>query len=153
MSRKLIYRAILLCVFFTSCKKIGLITKNNNPAIASTTFPSYFTWETSRNIKVTLNITDLQFGNARYLISIYDGDPSAGGTLLSKGSATLKMAFISTVYLSSELGSLYIVKTSPDHSRTLLKIEALTSVITASLGARVISPVLNTDKIPSRFVF
>lgn len=153
MSRKLIYWAFFCAVFFLSCKKIALKTENPAPTIATTTFPSYFSWETSKDIKVTLGITDVQFGNSKYLISIYDGDPLAGGAILCKGSATLKKPFVSTVYLGKKYTVLYVLKTSPNNARTVHVVDVGTTDITASLGARVNSSALTTDKIPSRFVF
>ncbi len=153
MTRKIIFWVFLFSSFFTSCKKIALKTENSNPSIATTTFPSYFSWAISRNVKLTLNITDLQFGNLKYLINIYDGDPGAGGALLCKGSASIKKPFISTVYLDKKYSALYVVKISPNNSRSVQLIEVGNADITASMGARVSTPVPVTDHIPSRFVF
>lgn len=151
MKRKLIFGAYFLALFITSCKKIGTKSQNNNPTIATTTFPSYFSWQNSRNLKLTLNVTDLQFGELRHIICIYDGDPAAGGNLLTKGSASTKLAFVTTVYLTANIKSIYIVKSAPNNSKSIQKVDAGGSDITVSLPGRINTPILATDKIPSHF--
>ena len=137
MTRKLILGAYFFVLLFTSCKKIGL-KKENAATIATTTFPTYFNWNNSRSIKLTLNITDIQFGDLKHIICVYDGDPAAGGNILTKGSASLKTAFVTTLSLTKTVSSIYIHKTSPNNSKSIVKVDAGTADLTISLGARVI---------------
>ncbi|WP_183573424.1 hypothetical protein HDF18_07395 [Mucilaginibacter sp. X5P1] len=73
----------------------------------------------------------------RYTFSdsdIYGGDPAIGANLLAKGSATTIASFKSTIYTSNQISQVYIVKTSPDNSKTMQKVQVSAADITASIG-------------------
>jgi len=68
------------------------------------------------------------------LISIYDGDPTTGANLLAKGSASMSTSFKSKVYTSNQINQVYIVKTSPDNSKTTQVLPIGSDNIITSIG-------------------
>jgi len=135
MKKKLLAIYLLAALSVVSCKK----DNRHNLSVPVTTNiikpPSGFKWESSRNIIFTVSITDSRFQSSMYLVAIYDGDPVAGGTLLSKGSATVLSAFMSKIYLSKQINQVYIVKTAPDGSKVTQKTQVGTADVTTSIGA------------------
>jgi hypothetical protein len=136
MNKKLLIITLLMTFAMVSCKKS---TKQDTLAsnVTATTqikAPLNFTWQNSRNINFTVNVTDTRFQSSLYMVSIYDGDPTAGGNLLAKGSATTTDAFKSKIYLSAQIIKVYIVKTSPDNSKTTLIVQVGATDIVASIG-------------------
>ncbi|MGF7038414.1 hypothetical protein [Mucilaginibacter lappiensis] len=135
MKKKLLTIALFAAFLVVACKKDK---KHNLPVPVATNSikaPTGFKWENSRNIIFTVNITDSRFQSSMYLVAIYDGDPIAGGKLLSKGSATTLSAFSSKIYLSKQVNQVYIVKTAPDGSKVTQKTQVGMADITASIGA------------------
>ncbi len=122
---------------FASCKKIEKF-KSPVKAIERTTnslkVPVGFTWENSRNVHFAVNVSDTRYGTALHMISIYNGDPKAGGILLTKGSASNSETFISRIYLSKQILAVYIVKTSPDNSTVISKVAVGTADVVTTMG-------------------
>jgi hypothetical protein len=135
MKTNLITIILLAVITISSCKKSS---KNDDSLTAKGTgdiaVPKGFTWESSRTIKFKVNVTDARYIGAMYVISIYDGDPSAGAHLLAKGSATVLAAFTTNVYLSKQLSEVYIVKNSPDNTKTTKIIAVGTENIETAIG-------------------
>lgn len=128
---------ILLCVLFSpSCIK----TNNTQPggkvynSVNDINVPSGFNWESSRNIPFIVSITDDRFAAAYHTISVYDGNPFAGGNLLAKGSANTAHAYAATLYIARAITEVYVVKTSPDKSMIVQKV-ALGTAVSLSIGA------------------
>ncbi len=125
----------LSLLFANSCKKESV---NPIPNVINATndikSPSGFTWESSRNINFTVTLTDTRFQDLMHVISIYDGDPNAGGNLLLKGSTSIKTAFKGKVYLSKLVLQVYIVKNSPDNSKVTQIIQVGATDISTSIG-------------------
>lgn len=108
---------VILCIIsLAACKKIESLKKRTEIKPDGLAIPLGFTWQNSRNINFSINVSDIRFGNSMFIISIYDKDPATGGKLLSKGSATNKSGFSSKIFLSKQISSVYIVKTSGDNS-------------------------------------
>ncbi len=129
--------AIVFCLFITpSCKKKGNDNGNGKVynSVNDIAVPSGFNWENSRTIPVYISITDPRFSTAHHTISIYDGDPFAGGKLMARGSASTANAFSVNLYLPKVMSEVYVLKSSPDHSMILQKV-ALGSSLTMSIGA------------------
>lgn len=137
MKKTLLITAIFGLFAFVSCKKA-----QNDPVVTVTSslsnvqVPLGFNWESSRNLNVTVSLTDTRFGTASQTISIYDGDPYAGGKLISVGGATTTRAFSGKIYLPTTITQIYVVKTAPDKSTIVEKVAAPGSAdINLSIGA------------------
>jgi len=135
MNKKLLTIALLMVFAIVSCKKS---TKQDTPVPVTATnqikAPVNFSWQNSRNINFTVNLTDTRYPGLIDLICIYNADPAAGGNLLAKGSATTTVAFKSKIYISYEITQVYIVKTAPDNSKTTLVVPVGTADINTSIG-------------------
>lgn len=131
-----LFTIILLAVItFASCKKPSgnddsLTAKGTSDIIV----PKGFTWESSRTIKFKVNITDARYLGKPYVVSIYDGNPNAGAHLLAKGSATLLLPFTTSIYLSKQLVQVYIIKNSPDNTKTTKIVAVGVENIETSIG-------------------
>lgn len=136
MKKTLLIAALFCSVAVVSCKK-----NQDNTTTAITTLndvkvPAGFTWESSRNLNVSVQITDSRFGaNTTHTIAVYDGDPYAGGHLLTQGGATTVNAFSAKIYVPTTITQLYVVKTSPDNSTIVQKVAAATTNISVTIGA------------------
>jgi hypothetical protein len=135
MKTNLVTIILLAVIMFASCKKPS---ENGDSitakATSDITVPMGFTWESSRTIKFKVNVTDARYIGALYVVSIYDGNPNAGAHLLAKGSATVLAPFTTSVYLSKQLTEVYIVKHSPDNTKTTKIIAVGVENIETSIG-------------------
>lgn len=126
-------------LLFTSCKKEGIYKTNPSLTTRGIVAPIGFKWESSRIIRFKVSVTDKQYPTSAYQITILDKDPAAGGTVISKGSATLKSAFSSSLYIPSNIGSVYIVKTSPNNAKVMIKVNIGSADINTSIGSFIIT--------------
>lgn len=140
MVKKLHILAMMLATAFASCQKIGILKSRSKGLTSGLVVPKGFSWESSRNIKIKVSVTDHVLGNYPFLIALYDHDPALGGNTIAKGSATLKMAFETAIYLSKQVTTIYIVKTASDNARIISKVNVENSNIEISLGAPVLIP-------------
>lgn len=124
---------LISLAFLSSCRKADPLEKRTGLA-AIVSAPAGFTFETARNINFKVSITDTRYGKLIYLISIYDADPALGGHLLSKGSATVNLAFTSKVYLTRQVISVFMVKKAADNSTTSQTIPVANADITTSMN-------------------
>lgn len=119
--KKLLSIALILGVAaLPACKKTD--SADTKPVVNSVNdikVPEGFLWESSRDVNITVNITDDRFGSALHSIAIYDGDPYNGGNLLAKGSASTTKSYENKLHISKQITSVYVVKTSPDNSRII----------------------------------
>jgi len=126
-------------VAITGCQK-SKKNNGNTPTITNVNdikVPSGFNWESSQNVTVSAAITDTRFGTARHMISVYDGDPYNGGSLLAQGSASTAAAYAATLYLPKTLKDLYIVKTSPDNAKIVTSASlASSTAVSVSFGEK-----------------
>ncbi|RKR81379.1 LruC domain-containing protein [Mucilaginibacter gracilis] len=136
MKKTLLIATAFSIFALASCKK------NENSSTTTTVtslndvkIPSGFNWESSRNLNVSVAVTDTRFGTSAYTISLYDGNPYAGGNLISKGAATATKAFETKIYLATTITQLYVVKTAPDNSTIVEQVAAGNTDISLSIGA------------------
>lgn len=135
MRIKLPALALLLVIAFASCQKMGVLKSRSNELTSELVVPKGFIWESSRNIKVKVSITDQGTTASPYLIELYDQDPALGGSAITKGAATLKMPFETAIYLSNEISTIYIVKIAPNNTQVILKVAPGNSDVDVSMGA------------------
>lgn len=118
---------------FFSCKRIEPRRRHQKGTLALIV-PVNFEWQSSRNIKFSISLTDQRFGNSVNRIAIYNGDPETGGKLLSKGSFTLIRPFYTRISLPNHLTSVYLVRTAPDNTSLTSKVQVNIADITLSMG-------------------
>jgi len=134
--KNILFSIIVLALLVgTSCKT----SKDAIPTLTGTTtntivVPTGFTWQNSRNLNFTVNLTDTRFTSSIFLISIFDGNPAQGGQLLAKGSATTNTPFTSKVYTSNQVKQVYIIKTAPDNSQSSQTIQVGNANVVTSIG-------------------
>lgn len=119
--KKLLSIALVLGVAaLPACKKTDSAdTKPVVNSINDIKVPDGFLWASSRDVNITVNITDQRFGSALHGIAIYDGDPYNGGSLIANGSASTAKAYENKLHISKQITQVYVVKTSPDNSRII----------------------------------
>lgn len=89
---------------------------NNVSNMEELVVPVNFTWENSRDVNFTVNITDTRFQEALHIISVYDENPLAGGQLIARGSASLGNGFKTQMNLANTIKRVFVSKVSPDGS-------------------------------------
>ncbi|WP_207420240.1 LruC domain-containing protein [Desertivirga brevis] len=102
---------VLLSIFFNSCKKAeGPNSKSQKLADAKP--PEGFNWESTSPVKLNVNIADTRFGDAAFIISVYDGK----GNLYVQGAASKSSSFAASFKVSGNIDRIYVIKTAPDNS-------------------------------------
>lgn len=132
MKKLLLIYTLLALTVIVGCQK-----ENNKPTINSVNdinVPSGFKWESSHFVDFAIDITDNRFAPAYHSISIYDGDPNAGGAILARGAAAPGAAYTNRLYLAKTLSDVYVVKTAPDNSKIIRKLSATGATVTTSFG-------------------
>lgn len=132
--------ALIVSITVASCQKTAILLKTFTPVsktLSSTGIivPKGFTWANSRNIIFTVRISDVNAGNSIFIISVYDADPGRGGHILSKGTANGKSPFVSKIFLSNQITSVYILKTSMYNVKVNTTVQVGNSDLTVSMGA------------------
>ncbi|RZK76332.1 MAG: LruC domain-containing protein, partial [Pedobacter sp.] len=89
MKLKLLSFVLASGVLISSCKKSDTVDPVDNKAIDEITAPSTFMWSGSRDVSLSIGISDNAFGNQIHVIRVYNADPAKGGELVTTGSATL----------------------------------------------------------------
>ncbi len=113
MKIKLLSFVLVSGIVISSCKKTEKFQPVVNTSIDQIAAPASFMWSASRDVSLSIGISDASNGNLIHVIKIYTAEPSKGGELISKGSATLISPFNTKVTLSSAITQVYIEKTSP----------------------------------------
>lgn len=140
MKRKLLTVAVIATTMMMSCVKSELqaptaaTTASTATSTTNLIVPKGFTWENSRTVNFTVNLTDARFKGSSQTVAIYDGDPNAGGKIITKGSGNNASPFISKLYMSSQATRVYIVKTAVDNSQVTQQIQLSGNNITTSIG-------------------
>ncbi|PRY52376.1 LruC domain-containing protein [Arcticibacter pallidicorallinus] len=143
MKRFFLLAVSVLTLTAVSCKKDS-VTEGDSGSTGEITVPASFNWGTSRDVSFSISITDSRFANKIHVVSIYAGNPEAGGELLSKGSATLTSSFNTKIYLPTALSEVYIVKTAPDGSKVINKATITSSEVSLALGATSVAASMRT---------
>lgn len=118
MKNRLFIAAITCVTLMASCNKQDEIIPDQKPVTSTSDIiaPTGFTWESSRNVNFTINVMNGQSPNLIHVVSLYDGDPASGGSLISKGSATTKEGFKCKVYLPNHISQVFVVSAFPNGS-------------------------------------
>ena len=138
MKKILLAITLITSIVMISCVKSALqkpgIDTTAKTGTLSLTVPKGFTWENSRTINFTVNTTDTRFSARSQVIAIYDGDPKAGGKIITRGFVTPTKAFTSKLYLSNQVLQVYIKKTAADNSQVIQKLQLNSKNIITSVG-------------------
>jgi len=153
MKKTLLIAAIFSSFAVVSCKKssqdnsVNTVTSLNDVKV-----PAGFNWASSKVISVSATNTDTRFGNVTQTILVYNGDPNAGGTLLSTGGASNITAFAANVYVPTTATKLYIVKKAPDNSTITQVKDASASSISVTFGSTDAAYTINSTPAGSKQV-
>lgn len=98
----------------------------------SITVPATFSWATTRNIEMRVEIDDNYNGKYYYTVQVFDANPlfNQDATLLGMGVAKSNSAFTSKIVLPDAVSTVYIQQTSPTGGKTIAPVE----VTSASLN-------------------
>lgn len=136
MNRSLLLPGIALgLLLMGSCKKENTTQTTDVESIDQLVVPAGFDWSSSRDVTFSVSVSDSRFGSALHVISIYAGDPASGGSLISKGSASITSPFNTKINLPDILSEVYIVKTAPDGSTVQQKVTINGTSVSVSAGA------------------
>lgn len=144
MKRILLLVALVGVFIVNGCKKDDAPVDPVIDNIDDLVVPANFDWASSRDVSLNVAVSDARFGSNVHVISVYAGNPDNGGTLLSKGSASLIKSFTTRIYLPSVLNELYLVKTAPDGSKISRAIEVISPTISVSMSAQGITNVVSS---------
>ncbi len=137
MKTTLLFIGLLGIAVLPACKKEQ--SEETNPVVNSIDdlrVPDGFTWESSRNVSVVVDVQDERFGNALHTIAVYDGNPYDDGKLIAQGSASIAHPYSATLYIAKNITELYVVKSSPDGSRSVQKADAHLNTLNLSFTER-----------------
>ena len=138
MKKKLLAITLISSIVMVSCVKSALQAPNIDTTAKTGTsnlvIQKGFNWENSRTVNFTVNVTDTRFNGKVQIIAIYDGDPKAGGKIITRGSATPTKAFNSKLYISNQMLQVYIKKTAADNSQIIQVVQISSKNITTSIG-------------------
>lgn len=136
MKKNLLTLVVITSVLMVSCLKSSLPTPINQITgkTSDLIVPKDFTWENSKTINFTINLTDTRFKGTMQVIAIYNGDPKSGGIIISKGSGIPGGTFLSKLYISNQITEVYITKTAADGSKITRKVLLSSANITTSIG-------------------
>ena len=133
--KKLLVIPLVAACALVSCKKTATPAPGTPKTTSAIVAPTGFNWANSRNIALTVNISDAQFPGITHVISVYDGDPSVSGKIIMRGAATTSAAYQSKIYLPTQLTDLYIVCTAPNNVSIIQKVTPGTSsAVTISMA-------------------
>jgi LruC domain-containing protein len=135
MNKKILSLFIGLVVLTASCKKDSTTVDAVNPDQSQMAVPANFTWQTLRDVNLSIGVTDNRFQDNIHVIQIYLEDPSSGAKPISTGSATLVTPFNVRLSIPSELKEVYVTKTAPDGSKTNEKVALTSENVSHALGA------------------
>lgn len=107
---------------------------NNVSDMNALVVPVGFTWDNSRDVNLTIGISDTRFQGAVHIVSIYDENPLAGGQLLSRGAATINSGFSSQINLANTIKRVFVSKVSPDGSEISQYVDLNSKNINVALG-------------------
>lgn len=135
MSKNLLTLAVGIALLATSCKKDTIQENAPDTNITDLKVPVNFSWQMTKEVNLTINVTDTRFQNKLHVIAIYLGDPSSGASAVAKGSATLTSPFVANLSVAATINEAYVVKISPDGSTVTEKIELNSAKVAISLSA------------------
>ncbi|MES2829936.1 MAG: LruC domain-containing protein [Bacteroidota bacterium] len=134
---KIILRSVLLAsvLFTAACKKDVRIEPKPVSILTGISAAPSFNWQTSREVSLSISITDGRFLDKLHVISIYLSDPADGGLPLSKGAASISRPFNTKISVPTTINEVYLVKTSPDGLATTSKVALTSNKIAVGISA------------------
>ncbi|TCD01703.1 LruC domain-containing protein [Pedobacter psychroterrae] len=150
MKLKLLGLLLATGVAISSCKKNDAIDTIINDPISEIKAPDGFNWSGSRDVSMSIGVTDNRFQNAIHVIKVYSGDPANGGQLISKGSASLVVPFNSKITLSSMIKETYVEKIAPDGTTMIEKVVLNSDNVSVAMSATGITQTFAAAKVGKR---
>jgi LruC domain-containing protein len=116
----------LTMMIFASCKKNATETLNPVPgetvqSLTDLFVPAGFNWSTQKEIKLQIKSPLSNGAGGNYDIKVYDGNPFAGGQLLTQGAASGTRFFDTKVAVGTQVNELYFLATSQGRSTSMYK--------------------------------
>ncbi|MEJ7557790.1 MAG: LruC domain-containing protein [Pedobacter sp.] len=125
---------LLIFSIITSCEKNNLPENIQGPDINNLSASPAFSWATSRDVNFNIGISDTQFGSKLHVISIYSADPKNGGTLLSRGSASITSSFNTKISIPNTIKEVYLERFTPNGEELSQTIAVTTDKVSVSIG-------------------
>lgn len=115
----------------------GNITAINSKAekMSDIKVPAGFKWEMSRNVNVKISSTDNRFGGTIHKVMVYNGNPGNGGIKLAEGPVSVSKPFEAKINTANIITEFYLVKVSPDQSKTIEKVSIINNAVNATFTA------------------
>lgn len=134
---KIILRSLIfaLAVFSAACKKDNTVDAAANQALTTLNTPASFSWQTSREVSLSIGINDTRFQDKLHVVAVYLSDPANGGILLSKGSASIISPFNTKISIPGGTNEVYVIKTSPDGVPITSKVLLTSNQVSVGLSA------------------
>ena len=130
--RKLMLMVIVPTILLIlSCRKENI---REGVSLEAVEVPDDFTWESSRLVTFNIAISDSRFQDAIHQISLYDADPADGGVLIARGAASLISSFNVKLALSSDIRTVYLLKTAPDGSSVSGVVDVGAASVSVTVG-------------------
>ncbi len=107
-------KSIIILMFLMmgiiSCKKdVTPVDQPNGKSIDELVIPEGFNWSTTQKFKLTVGIQNAQAVNLKSKISVFNGNPDAGGKLILSGAASNDSPLIENLALPTYLKEIYLV--------------------------------------------
>ncbi|MGY4384231.1 LruC domain-containing protein [Pedobacter sp. UYP24] len=147
MKTKLLSFVLVSGIVISSCKKTEKFQQVDNKSIDQIAAPASFMWSGSRDVSLSIGVSDASSGTLIHVIKIYTAEPAKGGELISKGSATLISPFNTKVTLSSAITQVYIEKTSPTGAVVGQTLALTSDNISAAISATGLTKVMSVGKL------
>ncbi|MFY8022275.1 MAG: hypothetical protein ACOVP1_13810, partial [Bacteroidia bacterium] len=97
--------------------------------------PANFKWELTKLVNVKINLEDNSFGALKHKVQVFLQDPIKLGGSLAEGALSLTQAFESEIAVPSATTELYVVRTAPDNSKTIEKIQIANNTVRLTVKA------------------
>ena len=141
----------------TSClKEVKPLSKDSTaPKVEYGNQPFDFGWGNSKTVKISIGVTNQNNNNDIHVISVYSANPKLGGSIITKGTATINKKFESEISIANIFTSLYVEDLSPDlsivskeiplNNSQLFTVFSNSIAVTKGLGKLGSSPQIDTD--------
>ena len=97
--------------------------------------PANFKWELTKMVSVKINLEDNSFGSLKHKVQVLLEDPAKSGVSLAEGALSLSQGFESEIAVPSATSELYIVRTAPDNSKTIEKLQISNNTVALTVKA------------------
>lgn len=97
--------------------------------------PAGFSWEMSREVNLSIGVSDTRYGNKIHQVAVYTGDPNKGGALVAQGAASSGSPFKTMIMTANTITSYYLVKTAPDLTKMIEKVAITGTNVNVMMGS------------------